>query len=571
MFINPVPGEVAAAELIDRLGLRGTRIGGAWVSDKHANFIQASDGARAADVRAVMELVRRRVAEATGIVLRSEVRLIGFADVEPIERGRRPMTGRDLPDQPVPDKVLEELLAAFGTAEPNGGADCRGRLLRLRRSVDRPDPRRRPEQPDERPPRRARRAAAEPGARAGAAAREPGAADRAHRRAGQRATTRRRRPHRRGGGRRSASARPTPTGSTRREARAAARTDAKAVKIATREAAKSAKATSKATAKASKEAAKEAKKAAKRGDARAAHRRARAARPGAVADRPAHAEAGRRARGARAGVRRRPGGPSGGRRTIVIADDDQPGDTLYLADDAEQRLRDVHASGAGSGGRSTIVIDDGDQRIDAVATQVASPNVDPRLRARRLAVHRAAGRRRLLWAGIIAGVVLLAVAIVAVLASSIFDARDIEVQGNQYTDPALVEQVLDELRGKPILLVDTQKLERELESSPWIESARVSTDFPHHVLIDIRERKPRGHLRRLRRHVPGDRPRRAGARRARWPARSTTCCSPAPRPTATPGSSPARRTPLPRSWRSPCPTRSARSPRRSAWTRPPTS
>jgi UDP-N-acetylmuramate dehydrogenase len=80
VFINPVPGELAAAELIDRLGLRGFAIGGAEVSTKHANFIQASPGSRAADVRAVMEHVRRRVADETGIVLRSEVRLIGFEE-----------------------------------------------------------------------------------------------------------------------------------------------------------------------------------------------------------------------------------------------------------------------------------------------------------------------------------------------------------------------------------------------------------------------------------------------------------------------------------------------------------
>ena len=84
VFINPVPGELAAAELIDRLGLRGFTIGGAAVSTKHANFIQASPGGRAADVRAVMEHVRRRVADETGIVLRSEVRLIGFDDTPEI-------------------------------------------------------------------------------------------------------------------------------------------------------------------------------------------------------------------------------------------------------------------------------------------------------------------------------------------------------------------------------------------------------------------------------------------------------------------------------------------------------
>lgn len=80
VFVNPMPDELSAGELIDRIGLRGFRIGGAFVSDKHANFIQASEGATAADVRAVIETVRRRVADETGFLLRSEVRLVGFDD-----------------------------------------------------------------------------------------------------------------------------------------------------------------------------------------------------------------------------------------------------------------------------------------------------------------------------------------------------------------------------------------------------------------------------------------------------------------------------------------------------------
>ena len=84
VFVNPVPYEVAAGGLIDSLGLRELRIGTAWVSEKHANFIQASEGGRAADVRAVMETVRTRVAEATGYQLRSEVRLVGFDDADPM-------------------------------------------------------------------------------------------------------------------------------------------------------------------------------------------------------------------------------------------------------------------------------------------------------------------------------------------------------------------------------------------------------------------------------------------------------------------------------------------------------
>jgi UDP-N-acetylmuramate dehydrogenase len=82
VFVNPVPGELAAAQLIDGLGLRGFRVGGAYVSEKHANFIQASEVATAADVRGVMEHVRAQVFESTGFLLRSEVRLVGFVDVE---------------------------------------------------------------------------------------------------------------------------------------------------------------------------------------------------------------------------------------------------------------------------------------------------------------------------------------------------------------------------------------------------------------------------------------------------------------------------------------------------------
>lgn len=91
VFVNPVPGELAAAQLIDGLGLRGLRIGGACVSEKHANFIQAEHGATAADVRAVMEQVRMRVHEETGFLLRSEVRLVGFTDIEPDHREGVPL------------------------------------------------------------------------------------------------------------------------------------------------------------------------------------------------------------------------------------------------------------------------------------------------------------------------------------------------------------------------------------------------------------------------------------------------------------------------------------------------
>ncbi|HZJ27900.1 MAG TPA: UDP-N-acetylmuramate dehydrogenase [Acidimicrobiia bacterium] len=78
VFTNP-PGD-SAGRLIDAAGLTGLRVGGAVVSDKHANFIQAEPGALAADVRALIEEVQRRVEAGAGVRLRPELTMIGFAE-----------------------------------------------------------------------------------------------------------------------------------------------------------------------------------------------------------------------------------------------------------------------------------------------------------------------------------------------------------------------------------------------------------------------------------------------------------------------------------------------------------
>ena len=78
VFVNPGDGETSAGALIDSAGLRGFSVGGAQVSEKHANFIQVSDGATSRDVLAVMEHVQDTVAEVHGIRMCSEVRLCGF-------------------------------------------------------------------------------------------------------------------------------------------------------------------------------------------------------------------------------------------------------------------------------------------------------------------------------------------------------------------------------------------------------------------------------------------------------------------------------------------------------------
>lgn len=74
MFKNPA-GD-AAGRLIDATGLKGLRVGGIRVSEMHANFMVNGGTGTAADIRALMETVRRKVLEQTGVELESEVRII---------------------------------------------------------------------------------------------------------------------------------------------------------------------------------------------------------------------------------------------------------------------------------------------------------------------------------------------------------------------------------------------------------------------------------------------------------------------------------------------------------------
>jgi UDP-N-acetylmuramate dehydrogenase len=99
MFKNP-PGE-AAWRLIDAVGLRGARIGDAQITTRHTNFFANVGRARAADVKALMDLAAARVRARFGIELEPEVRLIGEGfECEPdrAPRGQQPPCG----SEPVP-------------------------------------------------------------------------------------------------------------------------------------------------------------------------------------------------------------------------------------------------------------------------------------------------------------------------------------------------------------------------------------------------------------------------------------------------------------------------------------
>jgi UDP-N-acetylmuramate dehydrogenase len=66
---------MSAGLLIDQAGLKGTRIGNAEISDRHANFIVTHSGATARDVLRLIDLARSKVAEQFGVELELEVQI----------------------------------------------------------------------------------------------------------------------------------------------------------------------------------------------------------------------------------------------------------------------------------------------------------------------------------------------------------------------------------------------------------------------------------------------------------------------------------------------------------------
>ncbi len=74
IFKNPSP-DLSASTLIDQAGMKGLRVGGAEVSDRHANYIVAQPGATSADVLALIDQIRRRVWERFGYDLELQIQV----------------------------------------------------------------------------------------------------------------------------------------------------------------------------------------------------------------------------------------------------------------------------------------------------------------------------------------------------------------------------------------------------------------------------------------------------------------------------------------------------------------
>ncbi len=71
------PGTIPAGKLVEELGLKGSRIGGAMVSEIHGNFIVNDGQATAADVLALIARVKETAQRERGIALETEVQIVG--------------------------------------------------------------------------------------------------------------------------------------------------------------------------------------------------------------------------------------------------------------------------------------------------------------------------------------------------------------------------------------------------------------------------------------------------------------------------------------------------------------
>ena len=75
IFKNPQP--LAAGRLVDELGLKGLRVGGAVVSEEHGNYIVNAGGATARNILELIAQVKQRVHSERGIELHPEIEIIG--------------------------------------------------------------------------------------------------------------------------------------------------------------------------------------------------------------------------------------------------------------------------------------------------------------------------------------------------------------------------------------------------------------------------------------------------------------------------------------------------------------
>ncbi len=117
------------------------------------------------------------------------------------------------------------------------------------------------------------------------------------------------------------------------------------------------------------------------------------------------------------------------------------------------------------------------------------PPMDPRLRARRIAVARAEGRRRLHRLIAVLTVAALVLAAWGVLHSPLMAVGEVEVRGAAQTGAAAVVEAAAIPEGQLMVRLDIGAVRRRVEALPWVAEARVERRWPRTVRVSVAERE----------------------------------------------------------------------------------
>ncbi len=139
--------------------------------------------------------------------------------------------------------------------------------------------------------------------------------------------------------------------------------------------------------------------------------------------------------------------------------------------------------------RATIVIDDASP-LDESGHSTKDVSLDPRLKARRRQVAKAAGRARFKRGAVFLVLVGVLTALVLFFTSSVFTVKSIEVTGLQYTPTEAVDEALAGVKGSSLWKVDLENVRTILGAEPWVRRVSARRDWPSALIIDIAERRP---------------------------------------------------------------------------------
>ena len=116
--------------------------------------------------------------------------------------------------------------------------------------------------------------------------------------------------------------------------------------------------------------------------------------------------------------------------------------------------------------------------------------VDPRLRARRRAVMRSEGRRRLRRLGVVAAAAAVGLTGWLLVLSSLFDVDQVVVRGAQRSAPEVVRRASAVTPGDAMLTLGLERAVAAVEALPWVATATVERSWPGTVVVSVVERRP---------------------------------------------------------------------------------